>query len=93
MASRTFRLFISSTFSDMAHERRILHDEVFPQLTQLCTSRGAQFQAVDLLGGQRGLPTRPQDDGHLPRRDRALPATLSQLRAEANAKQAELLDS
>jgi hypothetical protein len=49
--SKTFRLFISSTFSDMANERRILHDEVFPKLSQLCASHGAQFQAVDLRWG------------------------------------------
>ncbi len=49
--SRTFRLFISSTFSDMAHERRILHEQVFPKLTRLCASRGAGFQAVDLRWG------------------------------------------
>ena len=48
---RTFRLFISSTFSDMSHERKILHEKVFPELTRLCTSRGARFQAVDLRWG------------------------------------------
>ena len=49
--SRTFRLFISSTFSDMEHERGILHEHVFPELTRLCASRGAGFQAVDLRWG------------------------------------------
>ena len=49
--SRTFRLFISSTFADMAHERRVLHDGVFPKLRDLCASHGAQFQAVDLRWG------------------------------------------
>ena len=49
--SRTVRLFISSTFSDMGHERRVLHAEVFPRLRALCASRGARFQAVDLRWG------------------------------------------
>ena len=49
--SRLVRVFISSTFSDMAHERRILHEHVFPELTRLCASRGARFQAVDLRWG------------------------------------------
>lgn len=49
--SRFIRVFISSTFSDMAHERRILHEHVFPELTRLCASRGARFQAVDLRWG------------------------------------------
>ncbi len=49
--SRLVRLFISSTFSDMVHERRILHEQVFPDLTRLCASRGARFQAVDLRWG------------------------------------------
>lgn len=49
--SRLVRLFISSTFSDMVHERRILHEQVFPELTRLCASHGARFQAVDLRWG------------------------------------------
>jgi hypothetical protein len=46
-----FRLFVSSTFSDMAQERRILHDRVFPLLKKLCQSKGGDFQVVDLRWG------------------------------------------
>jgi len=35
----------------MVHERRILHEQVFPDLTRICASRGARFQAVDLRWG------------------------------------------
>lgn len=45
------RVFISSTFSDMKHERNALQDEVFPQLEQLCVKQGFQFQAIDLRWG------------------------------------------
>ena len=46
-----FRLFVSSTFSDMAQERRILHERVFPQLKKLCQSKEGDFQVVDLRWG------------------------------------------
>ena len=48
---RTFRVFVSSTFTDMRVERRILQEEVFPQLKALCESKGASFQDVDLRWG------------------------------------------
>jgi WD40 repeat protein len=51
IANRTFRLFVSSTFSDMRAERRMLQETVFPRLKSLCESRGAGFQAVDLRWG------------------------------------------
>jgi hypothetical protein len=50
-AARTFRLFVSSTFEDMAAEREALHQRVFPELDRLCRQRGARFQAVDLRWG------------------------------------------
>jgi WD40 repeat protein/Flp pilus assembly protein TadD/limonene-1,2-epoxide hydrolase len=47
----TFRVFVSSTFTDMREERRILQKSVFPRLKALCESRGATFQDVDLRWG------------------------------------------
>jgi len=48
---KTFRLFISSTFSDMRTERDILQTKVFPQLRDFCRGHGADFQAIDLRWG------------------------------------------
>jgi hypothetical protein len=52
-ATRTIRLFVSSTFSDMKAERDVLQREVFPKLRQLCLSNGLRFQAIDLRWGVR----------------------------------------
>ncbi len=49
--SRTFRVFVSSTFSDLKAERDALQRFVFPRLRELCASRGARFQAIDLRWG------------------------------------------
>jgi len=46
-----FRVFVSSTFADLAAERDALRHEVFPRLVELCASRGASFQPVDLRWG------------------------------------------
>ena len=46
-----FRIFVSSTFSDLGDERRAIDRRVFPQLRELCERRGAQFQAIDLRWG------------------------------------------
>lgn len=51
MINRTFRLFISSTFSDFIAEREALRTQVFPKLELFCAQRGARFQAVDLRWG------------------------------------------
>jgi WD40 repeat protein len=51
VAARTFRIFISSTFGDLAQERNALQDRVFPALRRFCAGRGARFQAVDLRWG------------------------------------------
>ena len=48
---KTFRLFISSTFSDFQLERRVLHEKVFPKIDRYCTEQGYQFQPVDLRWG------------------------------------------
>ena len=50
-ASRTFRIFISSTFSDLKAERNALQDRVFPRLRTLATTHGCRFQAIDLRWG------------------------------------------
>lgn len=51
--SLTFRLFVSSTFTDMKAERNALQEHVFPKLRDYCQSRGCRFQAIDLRWGVR----------------------------------------
>jgi len=60
--TRTFRVFVSSTFEDLKEERNALqreakpdqtHHEVFPALRKLCEAHGARFQAIDLRWGVR----------------------------------------
>jgi hypothetical protein len=51
--ANTFRLFISSTFSDFAAEREALQQRVFPELEKFFAERGARFQPVDLRWGIR----------------------------------------
>jgi len=45
------RVFVSSTFSDMRHERNALQELVYPKLELLCQQNGFQFQAIDLRWG------------------------------------------
>src|ERR1019366_688833 len=52
-ATRTFRVFVSSTFEDLKEERNALQREVFPKLAKLCEEHGARFQAIDLRWGVR----------------------------------------
>src|SRR5580704_5369679 len=52
-ATRTFRVFVSSTFEDLKTERDALQLEVFPKLRKLCEENGARFQAIDLRWGVR----------------------------------------
>jgi hypothetical protein len=53
VATRTFRVFISSTFEDLKEERDALQREVFPRLRKTCEEHGARFQAIDLRWGVR----------------------------------------
>ncbi|MFZ5448926.1 MAG: DUF4062 domain-containing protein [Thermodesulfobacteriota bacterium] len=48
---RTFRVFFSSTFSDLTEERNALQERVFPLLRELCLTQGAKFHAIDLRWG------------------------------------------
>ncbi len=50
-AGKTFRVFVSSTFSDLKAERNALQEKVFPKLRALCMQRGCRFQAIDLRWG------------------------------------------
>jgi WD40 repeat protein len=52
-ATRTFRVFVSSTFEDLKAERDALQRDVFPKLRKLCEENGTRFQAVDLRWGVR----------------------------------------
>lgn len=52
-ATRTFRIFVSSTFEDLKAERDALQRDVFPRLRKLCEENGARFQAIDLRWGVR----------------------------------------
>jgi hypothetical protein len=49
--TRTFRVFVSSTFEDFAVERNVLRTEVWPALRDLCRQYGARFQPIDLRWG------------------------------------------
>ena len=49
--SKTFRLFISSTFNDFKREREILQTKVFPIIQEYASSQGYTFQPIDLRWG------------------------------------------
>ncbi len=60
-AGRTFRIFVSSTFTDLQEERNALQRRVFPALKKRCAEDGCQFQAIDLrwgVGEEAGLDQR-----------------------------------
>ena len=49
--TKTFRLFISSTFSDFKVEREVLQTNILPQIKEYCSSKGYTFQPIDLRWG------------------------------------------
>jgi len=49
--ARTFRVFVSSTFSDLKAERNALQERVFPRLRELAAEHGCRFQPIDLRWG------------------------------------------
>jgi len=49
--SKIFRVFFSSTFSDLVEERNALQKKVFPKLKELCAVHGTRFQPIDLRWG------------------------------------------
>src|ERR1035437_2680932 len=49
--SRTFRIFVSSTFSDLKEERNALQEKVFPRLRDLAAAHSCRFQVIDLRWG------------------------------------------
>lgn len=49
--TKVFRVFASSTFTDMKEERMILQRDVFPKLEKFCEQNGARFQRLDLRWG------------------------------------------
>lgn len=49
--SKTFRLFISSTFSDFKGEREVLQSKIFPQIREYALEQGYAFQPIDLRWG------------------------------------------
>ena len=51
LTSKTFRIFVSSTFNDLKEERNALQENVFPTLRKLCMEHRFRFQAIDLRWG------------------------------------------
>lgn len=49
--NRVIRIFISSTFIDMGVERTLLQSRIVPEVKRHCTSKGWQFECIDLRWG------------------------------------------
>lgn len=47
----TFRVFVSSIFTDLKAEPDALQEDVFARLGEFCQKHGARFQAIDLRWG------------------------------------------
>ncbi|XP_075681436.1 NACHT domain- and WD repeat-containing protein 1 [Rhinoderma darwinii] len=52
-SSKSIRLFISSTFSDMAEERDALLERAYPEIQAFCQKHGLTFEVVDMRWGVR----------------------------------------
>ncbi|KAG8594792.1 hypothetical protein GDO81_001328 [Engystomops pustulosus] len=52
-SSKSVRLFISSTFSDMAEERNALLEAAYPEIQAFCQKHGLTFEVVDMRWGVR----------------------------------------
>lgn len=50
-SNQTFRIFVSSTFSDLKAERNALQARVFPKLRELAAKHNHNFQVIDLRWG------------------------------------------
>ena len=58
--SKTFRIFVSSTFDDLKEERNALQKQVFPSLKRRCLAEGARLQDIDLRWGVSQEASRDQ---------------------------------
>ncbi|XP_032427976.1 NACHT domain- and WD repeat-containing protein 1 isoform X1 [Xiphophorus hellerii] len=54
--SNMIRIFISSSFTDMSVERKVLLEKAFPEVRSFCRSLGLVFEVVDLSWGIRTFP-------------------------------------
>ena len=75
-ATRTFRVFVSSTFEDLKAERDALQRDVFPRLRKLCEENNARFQAIDLRWGVRDEAALDQQTMEIGLRRRGSPIHL-----------------
>jgi len=55
--SRIARIYVSSCIHQHHSERTVLHEKVFPQLANLCTSMGGEFMPIDLRYHSGPCPT------------------------------------
>lgn len=72
-----FRVFVSSTFSDLVAERNVLQKKAFPALREYCRRRGARFQAIDLRWGVSQEAALDQQTMNICRRELKQCQTLS----------------
>lgn len=56
------RVFLSSTFADMDHERSYFNEVLVPKLNRICAERGVSFFSVDL---RWGITEEQQLSGHV----------------------------